>query len=117
SDAIESYLNVVQKFVQAAADDLSHLHVIQFGAEAAELLLSRIPEAARRSTRNGVERRLRFDEAVVDRAGKFPVKDEKLDDLIRRYLLKPFSVHLKRARGPENSRPHQIVVWTADGVE
>ncbi len=46
ADRIQAHLNVVQKFVQTAADDFAHLQIVQFGAQSSEMLLGGIAETS-----------------------------------------------------------------------
>ena len=55
---VQPYLNIVEKLVQASADDFAHLDVIQFGAQSSELLLSGISECSDRSSGNDMQRSL-----------------------------------------------------------
>src|SRR5690349_17555311 len=76
---VEPHLNVVQKFVQATADDFPNLNVVQFRAYAAEVLLGRIAEGADWRTRNGVQRCFGGNKTEENRARELPVEDEELD--------------------------------------
>src|SRR5260370_1309207 len=68
-------------------------------------------------TRNEVERCLGGHNTIVNCARKFTVQNKKLDNPVRRDLLKPFPVHLERTRRAENSAPHEVVIRRADSVD
>ena len=53
---VESYLYIVEKLVQAPADDFADLNVVQLSACAAEVLLGRIGEGAEGGALNSVKR-------------------------------------------------------------
>src|SRR3989442_10786517 len=114
---VETYLDVIQEFMQAAIDNFANLNVVEFGADTAQMLLGRIAESAYGRARNGVQGSLCSNNAIVNCAGKFTVKNKELNNPVRRDLLKSFAIHLECARRAENSGPHEIVIGSADGIE
>src|SRR5207244_9585964 len=117
ADLVQPHLNAIEKFVQTAVDDFTNLNVVQLRGQPSELLFGGIAEGARRRSGDGVQRSLGIDDAVMNRARKLAIENQKLDDAIRRYLLKSFSIHFKRARRSKNRCPHEIVIRRADGID
>src|SRR5262245_61419524 len=58
----------------------------------------------------------RYD-TVMDCARELAIEDQKINDFVRRDLLKSFAIHLESARRPKNSGPHQVVVGSAHGFD
>lgn len=79
--------------MQAARDNLVRVGVSQFGAQLTEALLGGVAEHADRRPGNRVKRFVCGRQAVMNRARKFMIQDEKFDDLFRRDMAVALAVH------------------------
>src|SRR6059036_1866683 len=56
-------------------------------------------------------------DTVMNCARELAIEDQKINDFVRRDLLKSFAVHLESARRAKNSGPHQVVVGSSNGFD
>ncbi len=74
-DLIEFTLKRIEKFVQAAADDLLNRRVVELRSHAPKALFSRIGKRAHRRAGHGVQRLFRIHNAVLQGPGKLAVQN------------------------------------------
>src|SRR4030095_11417168 len=106
---IQLRLKAIEKFVQAALDDVFRVRVGQLGAQLAEPLLGGIAVHTDRRTRDRVKRVVGRGQAMMDRARKFMIEHEKLYDLLRRDMAVALAIHFERARRSQHRRPLNII--------
>jgi hypothetical protein len=107
---IELSLKAVEKFVQAAADDLLYVGVGQLGAKLAEALLGKIAIHTHGCSGNFVQGVIGRRQTVMDRAGKFMIEDKKLDDVVGRDVAVALTIH-SRALADRSTAAH----WMSSG--
>src|SRR5208283_2197425 len=80
---IQSRLEPVNEFVNAAADNLFDIAVVEFRPQPPQPLFGERAEGTRLAARDRQERVFRTEEAEVHRAGEVAVENEELGDLRR----------------------------------